>query len=145
MEPTRKETERRHKIRFPIQRQLRYKVAEKGVVVASGDGETINMGSGGVAFTTDVRLRPGAFVELSISWPALLHENCPMRLIVFGRILRSPGHGAACSVDKWEFRTQSRKLQPISAVRSDGMLQRWADTVRKTELKTNLATALTSA
>ncbi|HTP30773.1 MAG TPA: hypothetical protein VMJ75_01285 [Candidatus Acidoferrales bacterium] len=138
MELVKKQAERRRRRRFELRRQLRYKVAEEGVVVASGAGETINIGSGGVAFCAENRLQPGAFVELSISWPMLLDENCPMRLTVFGRVLRSQGNRAACSVDKYEFRTQSRKLEPISTGRTDSMLQRWVDTVRKNELKMNL-------
>src|SRR5947209_799482 len=127
MEPVKRETERRNKHRFAIQREIRYKVAEDGVVVSSGNGQTINIGSGGVAFGAEGALVPGAFVELSISWPVLLDESCPMRLIVFGRVLRAHGKKAVCSVDKYEFRTQSRTLQAMPAVRSDGMLQRWAD------------------
>src|SRR5512140_3348023 len=101
-------------------------MAEHGVVFATGSGTTLNMGSGGVAFTADQQLAPGAFVELSVSWPALLAGDCPMRLIVLGRIVRCTGFKAVCTVDKHEFRTQSRTIQTV-AVRSDGMLQRWSD------------------
>jgi hypothetical protein len=73
--------------------------------VAAGAGYTIDMGSGGVAFSAEHELRPGTFVELSISWPALLDQTCPMRLIVFGRVLRGAGRTAACTLDKYEFRT----------------------------------------
>ena len=64
--------ERRTKFRFAIERDLRYKMAEDGVVVAAGAGQTINMGSGGVAFVTEQPLTPGAYVEISISWPVLI-------------------------------------------------------------------------
>jgi hypothetical protein len=99
------------------------------------------MCSGGVAFTTERALNPGAFVELSISWPVLLDETCPMRLIVFGRILRCTGRKAVCTIDKYEFRTQSRTLQTAPAIRTDTMLQRWADGMRKENLKASLASA----
>jgi hypothetical protein len=84
-------------------------------------------------------MEPGSFVELSISWPVLLDESCPMRLIVFGRILRTAGKRAVCSVDKYEFRTQSRMIQPIAVPRTDGMLQRWSDSFRKGTLRTTVA------
>ncbi|MGA2269536.1 MAG: hypothetical protein ABSH44_13790 [Bryobacteraceae bacterium] len=116
---------------------MRYKLVEGRTVVAAGAGYTINMGSGGVAFsaeplagprpgghpaagaaaplngreqrsepvTGEPELRPGTFIELSISWPALLDQTCPMRLIVFGRVLRGAGRTAACTLDKYEFRT----------------------------------------
>jgi len=91
MQFTKRDNDRRSKSRFAIEREVRYKMANEGVVVASGAGQTINMCSGGVAFSTERALNPGAFVELSISWPVLLDETCPMRLIVFGRILRCTG------------------------------------------------------
>jgi hypothetical protein len=139
MDMMKKTTDRRAKHRFAMQREMRYKMAEDGVVISVGTGETVDLGSGGVAFVTDGVLQPGACVELSISWPVLLDETCPMRLIVFGRVLRATGNKAVCSVDKYEFRTQSRTLKTMPAPRSDGMLQRWADGVKKGALKTNLA------
>jgi hypothetical protein len=134
-----KENERRKKHRFEIQREARYKVTEDGLVVASGYAETINICSSGVAFKAEGRLKRGAFVELSISWPALLNEHCGMQLIVFGRILWVLGQRAACTVEKYEFRTQSRKLQTMPEPRTNGMLQRWVDEMRRTELKIKMA------
>jgi hypothetical protein len=126
MSEEKKQIERRSKTRFPIHRDLRYKLLEDDVVIESGMGETIDMASGGMAFQIERPLKVGAFVELSISWPVLLDDSCPMRLIVFGRIVRAWGKRSACRVDKYEFRTQARALQPIMAVRSDSMLQRFA-------------------
>ena len=141
MQGSRHRNDRRKKSRFEIMRELRYKVADNGLVVACGNGQTSNIGSGGVAFATEQPLTPGAFVELSISWPALLDEVLPMRLVVFGRVLRSNGTNAACTIDKHEFRTQARTTAPVSAVRSDGVLRRRADGIRKQTLKTSLAGA----
>ena len=139
MEPKRQKDERRTKFRFGIQRELRYKVLEDGAMIASGTGQTINMGSGGVAFFAEHQLKPGAFVEVSISWPVLLDQTCPMRLIVFGRVLRNAGKKNVCSVDKYEFRTQARTFQATSVPRSDGMLQRWAEGIRKEAMKASEA------
>ena len=133
-----KQEERRFKHRFTIQRDLRYRMTNDGVLVASGNGETLNIGSGGVAFIADSALRPGSFVELSISWPVLLDESCPMRLIIYGRVMRSSGRRAVSSIDKYEFRTQSRTVQPIAATRTDSTLQRWVDGVLKGEAKISL-------
>jgi len=135
------ETDRRIKARFPIRRELRFKVLHDGNTVASGMGSTQDIGSGGVAFFCDGELKSGAFVELSISWPALLEERCAMRLIVFGRVLRSGGGWSACTIDKYEFRTQGRVVQPTPTVRHDSMLQRWADMRVKEGLKLRAATA----
>jgi hypothetical protein len=142
MSPKNKQqNERRTKFRFSIQRELRFKTVEDGTVIASGTGQTINVGSGGVAFAAEQPLKPGAFVEVSISWPVLLDETCLMRLIVFGRVLRSVGRKTVCSIEKYEFRTQARTVQPAAAPRSDGMLQRWAEEFRKVALKTSHAGA----
>ena len=138
MEPKKNPNERRNKFRFGIQRELRYKVLEDGAMIASGAGQTINMGSGGVLFAAEHQLKPGAFVEISISWPVLLDQTCPMRLIIFGRVLRSASKKSVCSVDKYEFRTQARTFQTtLAPVRSDGMLQRWAEGIRKEAIKTS--------
>ena len=139
MQVMNKENDRRSKYRFAIEREVRYKLAEDGVVVASGSGQTVNISSEGVAFTSEHSLMPGGFIELSISWPVLLDETCPMRLVVFGRILRCNGSTSVCTIDKYEFRTQSRSFQPAVITRSDGMLQRWVDGIRKETLKASLA------
>lgn len=123
----RKSTERRDKMRFPMERELRFKLLENDRIVASGLGTTTNMSSGGVAFTTDAELPGGSYIELSISWPALLDEACPMRLIVFGRVLRGVGDTRVCTVEKWEFRTQARQVTARIPLRIDGKLQRWAE------------------
>lgn len=136
-----RQNERRGKSRFGIQREIRYKMLEDGVVIASGTGVTVNMGSGGVAFTAEHQLKAGAFVELSISWPVLLDQTCPMRISIFGRVLRNVGRKNVCSIDKYEFRTQARTMPTVSLPRMDGMLQRWAEGYRKELVKTSQAGA----
>jgi hypothetical protein len=133
------ETERRAKSRFPIRRELRYKVLEDGAAVASGTGESCDISSGGVAFMADGEVHAGCFIELSLSWPVLLDERCAMRLIVFGRVLRVTGSKVACTIDKYEFRTQARTYQ--MPARNDSMLQRWADSWIKESVKVRAATA----
>jgi len=136
MEVVRREREeRRKKSRFPISSELRYKLVEGDAVLARGAGETIDIGSGGVSFVAEQRLKPGTFIELSISWPMLLEENTRIRLVVFGRLLRSTSHVAACTVDKYEFRTQARSMDAAAEVRQDSMLERWVGEAQKEPLK----------
>src|SRR5215813_10413084 len=104
------EKDRREKFRFPMQRDVRYKVLKDGATIEAGNGQTIDMGSGGVLFQVERDLAAGAFIQLSVSWPVLLDDSCPMRLVIFGRVLRSTGHQCACSIDKYEFRTQARVI-----------------------------------
>jgi hypothetical protein len=130
--------DRREKFRFPMQRQARYKVLKDGAIQEAGTGHTIDMGSGGVLVYVENDLAEGAFIQLSVSWPVLLDDSCPMRLVIFGRVLRSVGRKCACSVDKYEFRTQARVVQTAPA-RTDSGLERWADGFRKEHLKRRLA------
>jgi hypothetical protein len=122
-----KSTERRRKLRFPLNRELRFKLLKGDRIVAAGTGTTANVSSGGIAFQTDMSLPNGSYIELSISWPALLDDVCAMQLIVFGRVLRGADATKICTVEKWEFRTQSRYVAAKVPLRIDGKLQRWAE------------------
>jgi hypothetical protein len=135
--------ERRTKWRFGIQRELRYKLLKDDVIVASGNGHTLDISSSGISFIGQHELPEGAFIELSVSWPVLLDDTCQMRLNVFGRVVRNTGCRSACTIDKYEFRTQARKANPLQpSVRNDAMLQRWAETVRSTRpMEVRAATA----
>jgi len=125
MRPVMKSIERRAKVRFPVERELRYKLVDGETLIGSGTGTTCDMSSSGIAFQTDHPLRTGAFIELSISWPAQLDNGCPMRLVVFGKVVRSGVNRSACTVERHEFRTQGRMLQFTAPARVDGMLLRW--------------------
>jgi hypothetical protein len=134
--------ERRARRRFGMERDVRYKLLQDDVIVAQGNGQTVDISSSGVSFLGQHSLTPGAFVELSIGWPVLLEGSCPMRLIVFGRVVRNDGFCSACTIDKYEFRTQGRRPgeNPIP-IRNDAMLLRWAETVRSKPLEARTATA----
>jgi hypothetical protein len=130
--------ERRGKLRFPLRQELRYKVLREGGTLEVGAGQTCSISSAGVVFSTDRNLAPGAFVQLFISWPALLDGNCLMRFIVFGRVLDCGDGHCACTIDRHEFRTQARGADAASPPR-DFKLERWADTIRREELKARFA------
>ena len=134
-----KATDRRKKSRFPIHRELRYKLLSDSLLSDSGVGQSLNISSGGIAFTVDHALQPDAFIELSISWPVLLDDTCPLRLIVFGRVLRSTDRKAVCVIDKHEFRTQARVFQAAGILRQDSMLQRWAGEMLRESPKPRVA------
>ena len=78
---------------------------------------TIDMSSGGIAFTTNEIFRVGTHLELSVSWPVLLNGDCPMKLVIEGRVLRSAGQLTAIQMERHEFRTQGRsEAQPQPAL-----------------------------
>ncbi len=97
--------ERRSSDRFPIERELRFKMLSKRLGDESGSGTTLNMSSGGVLFHSDKALIPGKRVEMAISWPAQLDEKCALKLVARGRIVRSEGGRTAVEIQQYEFRT----------------------------------------
>lgn len=124
--------ERRAKKRFVMEREIRYRVLEQDKIIAVGNGKTLNLSSNGVAFVTEHDLPPGAFIELSIAWPALLENRCPLQLIGFGRVLRSAQGTVASTIEQYEFRTLARVIpQSAWSARSDQKLRRWAEAVAR--------------
>ena len=101
--------ERRSSDRFPIEREVRYKVLSKRTSQEEGTGKTINISSNGVLFTTDQILLPGKRLELSISWPAQLDNKCQLKLVARGRVARLEQGRAAIEIQQYEFRTQGMK------------------------------------
>jgi hypothetical protein len=101
--------DRRHSDRFPIEREVHYRVLNHRDGDETGDGITVNISSSGVLFTTETRLPVGRRVELSVSWPAKLDDRCPLKLMARGRVVRLDGDGrAAIEIHQYEFRTQSQ-------------------------------------
>lgn len=102
-------TERRSADRFPIEREVRYRILTKRNTYEEGVGKTINISSSGVLFTTDQILIPGKRIELSISWPAQLDNKCQLKLVARGRVARLEQGRAAIEIQQYEFRTAGSK------------------------------------
>lgn len=99
--------DRRGADRFPIEREVRFKVLNRKSPDEIGTGKTINMSSNGVLFTTDQYLLPGRRLEISISWPAQLNSKVSLKLVARGRVVRSEEGKAAIEIHQYEFRTQA--------------------------------------
>jgi hypothetical protein len=99
--------DRRGSDRFPIEREVRYKVLSKRSADETGSGKTVNMSSSGVLFTADHFLLPGKRVEVSISWPAQLNNKTALKLVARGRVVRCEDGKAALEIQQYEFRTQA--------------------------------------
>jgi PilZ domain len=106
------QSDRRHSDRFPIEREVRYRVLNKRSSEEVGDGKTINISSSGVLFTVEHMLLPGRRMELAISWPAQLNNKTALKLVARGRVVRFEGGRAAIEIQQYEFRTQSSAPQP---------------------------------
>lgn len=99
-------SDRRASDRFPIEREVRYKVLSKRSADEAGSGKTVNMSSSGVLFTSQHFLVPGKRVEVSISWPAQLNNTTNLKLVARGRVVRCEDGRAALEIQQYEFRTQ---------------------------------------
>ena len=97
--------DRRGADRFPIEREVRYKILNRKGTDEVGHGKTINMSSNGVLFATDQYLLPGQRLELSISWPAQLNSTVALKLIVRGRVVRCEDGKVGVEIHQHEFRT----------------------------------------
>ena len=109
------ERERRIKRRFQIEQEVRYKMLYGQRIAETGTGTTRNISSGGLWFSTENILTAGMPVELSMSWPVLLNDSCPMKLMIYGCVVRSTEKGAAVTIERYEFRTQGSRgfQQPV--------------------------------
>ena len=112
--------ERRIKRRFQIDQEVKYKMLYGQRIAETGVGRTMNVSSGGVWFSTENMLTSGMPVELSMTWPVLLNDSCPMKLMIYGCVVRSNERGAAVAIERYEFRTQgSRNFQTAAAATAE--------------------------
>ncbi|HLK49514.1 MAG TPA: hypothetical protein VKT49_15335 [Bryobacteraceae bacterium] len=112
---TSNERERRMKRRFHIEQEVRYKMLYGQRIAETGTGKTLNISSSGVWFTTESMLTTGMPVEVSMNWPVLLNDSCPMKLMIYGCVVRSNEKGAAVAIERYEFRTQGRSFTQPAA------------------------------
>jgi len=98
--------ERRGTSRFPVREDVRYRVVHSKSNNITGSGTTLNIGSGGILFTTEESLPLGRTVELSVNWPARLDGTCPLQFVATGRVVRSEIDKAAVRIERYEFKTR---------------------------------------
>src|SRR5438874_11952209 len=87
--------ERRTKRRFRIDQEVKYKMLYGQRIAETGIGRTTNISSGGVWISTESMLQTGLLVELSMNWPVVLNDSCPMKLMIYGSAVRSNEQAAA--------------------------------------------------
>jgi hypothetical protein len=85
-------------------------------IAETGSGKTMNIPGGGIWFSTQTMLASGMPIELSLTWPVLLNDSCPMKLMSYGCVVRSNDKGAAVAIERYEFRTQGRSRQNQPAI-----------------------------
>lgn len=112
--------DRRDDRRYNLALDLRWKLVRRRKVLDSGNGRTLDLSSSGILFEAGRQLPVGLNVEMSIAWPALLHNVAPMQLVVSGRIVRSEGGRAAIQMAQHEFRTAGSSVVESRAAAGGG-------------------------
>lgn len=102
--------DRRQYYRFPIIAQAEYILDGHQTQTTTRD-----LGRGGVFLRTDRILRIGGQIVVLIDWPVLLDQRCHLRLVVFGKVLRSGGAGTAVGITRYEFRIRAQNRMRLSA------------------------------
>jgi hypothetical protein len=103
--------ERRSRHRYALDWKVQYKLPQSSEVFP---GILRDISSAGVCFVSGDVLPARTVVELSVNWPVLLQDVCPLKLVLKGRVVRSDQRGTALKVFGHEFRTRG----------SDGVSQR---------------------
>ena len=107
--------DRRNRRRYEIDLNVQYKIFRQYQVAQTGAGKTINLSGGGIACEFDEVLKPGSVIELAIAWPVLLNRNCPLKLVVTGKVVRSDAALTAIRMERYEFRTQGVRAMHAAA------------------------------
>ena len=76
-----------------------------GVDKITGTGAVVDISSKGLSFRGQTVLPAGVCILASLAWPARLNDQCPLQLVVEGRVIRTDGTVAIMSILRYEFRT----------------------------------------
>jgi hypothetical protein len=90
--------------RYPISMELQYTTRER--VRRVGMGRTQFISSRDVVFVTDQPMESGTKVEISISWPVLLHEKVPLKLVLEAEVTGRQETALTARIVKYQFRTR---------------------------------------
>jgi hypothetical protein len=96
----------RSRQRFPLRLAIRCRQTESLDLDRIIVGESLNISSKGLRFTTAEAFQPGQIVEGFIDWPVLLDNRIRLKLVVEGPVVWKVGDEAAMRIDRYEFRTR---------------------------------------
>ncbi len=103
--------ERRSKLRFLIPLKVRYAGNQPPL---AGAGRTVNISSSGVLVATQRSISVGTQIELIADWPNSLNGAIPLRLVIFGEVVRSEAGMFAVSFKRHHFRTARKQPESVS-------------------------------
>lgn len=97
-------SDRRSRERFPISLPVEFRMLSNGE--RCGSGKTRNISSTGVLLEIAEPKRIVGPIEVMVSWPYLLDDACPLKLVMKGRVVRTDASGVvAIKTQQHEFRT----------------------------------------
>jgi hypothetical protein len=101
--------ERRRRLRFPLSTELRFEayLPDNGKPV-QGTGQAENMSSVGLAFRSTTPVPRGARLTVSLAWPAKLDNECLLRMVFDGDVVRTEGDLVVITIERYEFRTSGK-------------------------------------
>jgi PilZ domain-containing protein len=109
---------RRERMRFVVREPVRYRLLRAKGFESVGVGETVDISSSGILFTTSEPLPVGRLVEVSVNWPAQLDGRVPLQLVAVGPVVRATDTKAAVRVRGYEF-----KVRPVAVAAGASLYQ----------------------
>ena len=91
---------------YPVVAEVEYKLFVDGKPLRTGRGWTVTLSSTEVLFEPDETLAAGNYVELLVSWPALLNGKVGLRLWIRGLIGQVDGNLVTVEIIRYEYRTR---------------------------------------
>ena len=103
--------ERRRTRRYAIEQEVRYCVSYREQISQKGAGRLINISLSGILFKSERPIFPGAPLTVVMNCAGLLDQTPPTELMIQGRVVRSNEKGTASTIDRYEFRSESRAVK----------------------------------
>jgi hypothetical protein len=72
-------------------------------------GESLNISSTDLLFTSTEAFLPGQAIEAFIEWPIRLDNRVRLTLVVEGTVVRSAEDRSAMRIERYQFRTRGRE------------------------------------
>jgi hypothetical protein len=104
--------ERRSKERYPLALQVRYRTL--GRRLRLGQGEVVNLSSGGALVASQHELGVGSELEIRLEWPSLLDGRIPLQLVAVATVVRCGRSTFAVRFRRCQFRTVRSQVKPIA-------------------------------
>src|SRR5579872_87542 len=102
--------------RYPIALAVQYKWNLEKSKAQIGFGTTINISRGGVLFRSSEMPPVRSPIELALSWPVSL-DDCALKLVMRGRVVRTVSETTAVRIVHYEFRTAGARRRSSASAR----------------------------